>query len=315
MCYENMIETLKQLNVDVLYDIIACNGDGILVCDQNQHIVIANPAVCKMTGYELHELIGQPYSLLDSDNHDELFYQDMFENLYFDGTWHGELWNRKRDGSVFPVCQTVSVIHNKDGSISHHVFIIRDNTKLKQYEQQLQDLAFRDPLTNLYNRRFFFEHVTSQLSQFARTNTSFAVFVIDLDNFSTINNTYGHEFGDKLLVSISARLSKIFSRKSDTVARLGGDEFVAVISNLGSTEEEVSAVCEKISKKIINSLAQPHRLDEIVTKESASIGVVYTIDNCIDIAELISQADTAMYEGKYSGKNTYKIYPVDDCIS
>jgi diguanylate cyclase (GGDEF)-like protein/PAS domain S-box-containing protein len=306
----NLLETLQQLDVEVLFGIIANNGDGILITDANKKIIAANEALARQTGYSLTEMEGSNPSMFSSGKHDAAFYQHLMDNLHADGIWHGEFINKKKNGVLYYACETISVIRNGDGDITHYVSISRDNTKVREAEIELKNLAFRDPLTGLYNRRYFFEYLETQINHLHRTGTSYAVLIMDLDDFSEINNTYGHSVGDELLISISSRLNNIFNRKSDVVARMGGDEFIAILTDIGKTPEEMYAVCESFSKRLIRSLSQPHKLGDSVIKASSSIGLAYVGSTHQDVKEIVRQADNAMYRGKKAGKNTYKIYPV-----
>lgn len=310
MEHQDVTDLVQLLEPEVLGDIITFNGDGIIITDEFGLITLVNPALMNMTGFTLDDFIGNTPNIMNSGTQPKQFFTDLFEVLHTEGHWHGEIWNKKKNGELILMEETITVIRDEFGHIIHYVAIIRDNTEIRSMEDKLKEMAFRDPLTNLYNRRYFFEYFDQQIKDYNRNERPFALMVIDLDNFSDVNNTYGHDFGDNLLVKISERLTHTFKRQVDVVARHGGDEFVVLLPDIGEKKDDIYDNCEILCKKLIKSLSQPYNINGYSIKSTASIGVGYCINNCDDINDVISQADSSMYKGKRTGKNTYKIYPI-----
>ena len=289
--------------------------EGMFITDAKQMILQINHALTDMTGYTIEELAGQPRDILDSGRNPLAFFAKMSTSLKSEGKWTGEIWNRRKNGEVYPAWMTITAVHNTQKELTNFVFTLSDITMKKAAEEQIKNLAFYDPLTKLPNRRLMLDRLEHALSSCGRQKRLGAVLMIDLDNFKTLNDSYGHNIGDKLLRSVATRLESCM-RKGDTVSRMGGDEFVVIIEGLDETillEKQV----ETVAKKIITHLSEPYLLTHesntdkpkaIQYQCSCSIGIALFSEQAITVDELIKQADTAMYSAKAAGRNTLRFF-------
>ena len=289
--------------------------EGMLITDAKQVILQINHALTDMTGYTIEELAGQPRDILDSGRNPPAFFAKMSTSLKREGKWIGEIWNRRKNGEVYPAWMTITAVHNTQKELTNFVFTLSDITLKKAAEEQIKNLAFYDPLTKLPNRRLMLDRLEHALSSCGRQKRLGAVLMIDLDNFKTLNDSYGHNIGDKLLRSVATRLESCM-RKGDTVSRMGGDEFVVIIEGLDETillEKQV----ETVAKKIITHLSEPYLLTHesnsnkpkaIQYQCSCSIGIALFSEQAVTVDELIKQADTAMYSAKAAGRNTLRFF-------
>ena len=277
-------------------DVIDAAQDGIMVTDPEQKIRIANPAFTEMTGYAQDEILGQTPDILKSGHHDDGFYKQMWQSLSDHKRWQGEIWNRRRDGSVFPELLSISTIEDEAGDLTHYVGIFTDISKQKESEQRFQAMAYHDPLSGLPNRLLMMDRLAQAIRWSHRHKEVVAVLFIDLDGFKQVNDTAGHEAGDLLLQEISQRLRQSV-REEDTVARIGGDEFTLVVR--GTDDNTL----ERIANQTIELINQPVKIDDRSFTVGASVGISrYPLDSK-DPDGLICQADAAMYEAKKQGKN------------
>ena len=289
--------------------------EGMFITDAKQMILQINHALTDMTGYTIEELAGQPRDILDSGRNPPAFFAKMSTSLKSEGKWTGEIWNRRKNGEVYPAWMTITAVHNTQKELTNFVFTLSDITMKKAAEEQIKNLAFYDPLTKLPNRRLMLDRLEHALSSCGRQKRLGAVLMIDLDNFKTLNDSYGHNIGDKLLRSVATRLESCM-RKGDTVSRMGGDEFVVIIEGLDETillEKQV----ETVAKKIITHLSEPYLLTHesnsnkpkaIQYQCSCSIGIALFSEQAVTVDELIKQADTAMYSAKAAGRNTLRFF-------
>ncbi|MBF0621411.1 MAG: PAS domain S-box protein [Magnetococcales bacterium] len=277
--------------------------EGVLVTNKDSTIEMVNPAFTAITGYSLEEVVGKSPKMLRSGRHDEAFYNGMWKELDKTGKWRGEIWNRRKDGGIYPQLLSISAIRDTNSCITHYVGITSDISQRKVFEDYLQKLAFYDPLTAIPNRMLFHDRLTNELRQAERRDHKIAVFYLDLDHFKPINDTYGHEAGDLLLQQVAKRLTNLL-RKEDTIARLGGDEFAAILRCLNEPEKDAIMVAEKI----IHAIAEPFHIDKHVCRIGTSVGISFFPGTAISQDELVSQADEAMYQAKKSGRNQYVIY-------
>jgi diguanylate cyclase (GGDEF)-like protein/PAS domain S-box-containing protein len=277
--------------------------EGIMITDADDRIVAVNQAFTEITGYAADEVQGRNPRLLSSGRHDEAFYQAMQESLKRTGHWRGEVWNRHKNGQVFPVLQTVSVVQDETGRVTGHVLMFSDITHLKQTEARLEKLAYHDALTGLPNRLLFDERLEHAIQQAQRHGERLAVLYFDLDRFKSLNDTLGHQVGDALLEAIAARLSKRL-RKSDTLSRRGGDEFTVLLENLRKPEQAAN-----VARDILRQLGKPFPLPTGDTVQTGtSIGISLFPDDGRDPHELVQRADAAMYEAKAAGGGQYRFY-------
>lgn len=271
-------------------------SEGIILTDLDGRIQEANPAFCKLAGYELHELIGQNPRVLKSGRHDADFYRAMWDAIATSGRWEGEIWNRRKDGTVYPKLLSIDTIRDEEGRPERYVGLSADISKLKEAEESLNRLAFYDPLTGLPNRALFTDRFSQALARSKRESARAALLYLDLDHFKDVNDTLGHQAGDDLLKEAARRLSNQV-RGTDTVCRLGGDEFTVILENI-----KRSADAEAVARKIIEALQFPFRVAGNEVYVGASVGIaLYPFDG-VDFDDLVKHADAAMYEAKEKGR-------------
>lgn len=276
--------------------------EGIIVTDEHNRIVTVNPAFCRITGYEPHEVIGQPPSMLASGKHDAEFYNELWTQLNKRGFWSGEIWNRRKDGSVFPEWLSITVIRDELGGIKEHVAVFSDITQRKEDEEQIRFQAEYDALTHLPNRTLLFDRLKQAISFAKRESTKLALLFLDLDLFKTVNDTLGHVVGDELLQEVADRLVAAV-RESDTVARFGGDEFVILLQDVADVEDVAN-----VSGKIISDICRPFHISNRDVYIGASVGITLYPDDSVDANTMLQYADLAMYRAKEAGRNNYQFF-------
>ena len=276
--------------------------EGMMVCDGSNRILDVNPVFCEITGYSREEVLGRNPRMLSSERHDSHFYQDMWRTLTSAGHWSGEVWNRRKDGEVYAQRLAISTVRDQDEQLSHYVGTLSDISLLKTRHDQLERLAHYDVLTQLPNRLLFADRLEQGIAQSRRAGKRLALCYIDLDEFKPVNDRFGHEVGDQLLVEV-AKVLKTAVRAEDTVARLGGDEFVVLLLGLETREQ-----CVTTLTRIVRDLSAPFCLGQHSIRVSASIGVSLFPDDSEAPETLLRQADQAMYKAKAAGRNTYSFY-------
>ena len=285
--------------------VFATSAEGIVITDSHTRVVAVNPAFIRITGYEAAEIIGQTPQLLKSGYHDEGFYAGMWEALAASGRWQGEIWNRRKNGDIYPQWLSIAAIHGADGQVDKFVGTFSDITQRKRAEEQIWRQANYDILTGLPNRALFLDRLQRAVADARRDPQRIALLFVDLDNFKLVNDTRGHSAGDALLQEASRRLSACV-RDSDTVSRLGGDEFTIMLK--GVVDESDAAV---VAEKVIAALSRPFRLEGHQAIVGASIGITYFPDDAEDGEALLRNADMAMYRAKEMGRKTYAFYTND----
>ncbi|QIR15567.1 EAL domain-containing protein [Shewanella aestuarii] len=281
--------------------------EGMFVTDANGNILRANQAFTEVTGYSIDEMIGKNPRLLSSNVHDARFYSMMWQTIHNKGAWKGEIWNKRKNGQIYPEQLTITAVKDDLQQITHYVATLTDITANKAAEKEIHSLAFYDPLTKLPNRRLFMDRLSQALASSARTKSKGALLFLDIDHFKTLNDTLGHEQGDQLLKQIANRLQDMV-REHDTVARFGGDEFIVLLENL-SNEQDVAIVDAKsVASKILSSLNQTYQLSDHEYHTSTSIGVIIFNDHDVSPETLIRHADIAMYQAKHNGRNAICIF-------
>jgi len=231
----------------------------------------------------------------------------MWDSLHRSGAWEGEIWNRRKNGEVYPEHLTITAVKNADGIVTNYVSTLSDITQTKAAEDEIKHLAYYDPLTRLPNRRLLLDRLRQALASSTRSGRTGSLLFIDLDDFKTLNDTLGHDMGDLLLQQVSQRL-EFCVREGDTVARLGGDEFVVMLEDLSKDSLEAAAQTEAVGNKILSTLNQPYQLAAHEYRNSPSIGATLFNDNSQSIEELMKQADIAMYQSKKAGRNTQHFF-------
>lgn len=279
-------------------------AEGIFLLDREHRIVSVNPAFTVITGYRPDEVLGQdPAVLLHVRRHSDQFYRRLETNP--GGHWQGETYCRHKNGTVFPICENVSVVRDEGGAAGHYVVAFSDISAMRRAEAQLDHLTHHDPLTGLPNRLLFNDRLEQTLARARREEGRCAVLFFDLDGFKVINDTLGHSSGDLLLQTIAARLKRGL-RSNDTAARLGGDEFVVLLDHVAKSEDAA-----RIAGKLLEALALPVELGAEPVGVSASAGISVYPDNGRSRDALLKAADTAMYSAKAQGRNRYCFYTED----
>ncbi|MCX8086836.1 MAG: EAL domain-containing protein [Rhodocyclaceae bacterium] len=279
-------------------------GEAIVVTDAAAVIQTVNAAFTQITGYTASEAIGQRTTLLKSGRHSAEFYQAMWQALRDNGFWQGEIWNKRKNGEIYPEWLTINRICNEAGEVEHYVAVFSDITQIKDSQRKAEYLATHDPLTGLPNRALFHDRLRHALAQARRHKSRVALLFIDLDNFKTINDTLGHDIGDELLKQAADRLREVV-RDVDTVARLGGDEFTAILSDC------TAEVADRVARRIIDDLSASFEIAGRALFVSASIGVAFYPDDGTDSTSLVRAADAAMYRAKEQGRNRVEFFKPD----
>lgn len=292
----------SERNLQLAEKVIQTSLEGIMITDAKGRIMRVNPAFTDLTGYRPDEVIGQSPAVLQSGRHDKTFYDRMWATLGRDGQWRGEIWNRRKNGEIYPELLTIKAITDERDEITHYAALFSDITELKENERKIRHLAYYDPLTGLPNRRLFHDRLDLAIAHAHRSGGRLAVLFIDLDHFKKINDTLGHAVGDELLEVVAGKLTDCL-REDDSVARTGGDEFLALLPEI----EDFEPVAD-IAQRIIDSLSQPVVLEGRELVIGCSVGVAFYPDDGEDSEALLKHADIAMYRAKQSGRNTYSLF-------
>lgn len=276
--------------------------EGIIITSRDGVITDVNPAFCEITGYSREEVVGRRPNFLKSGKHSPAFYAKLWQSVLEHGYWQGEVWNRRKNGELYAELLTISALTDDEGESHHFVGLFSDITQSKQQQETLELMAHYDVLTKLPNRVLFADRFTQAAAHSRRTNTLLAVCFLDLDSFKPVNDNYGHEIGDQLLVEVAARL-KANVRDEDTISRFGGDEFAILFRDVESESQ-----CSDMLQRIHRSLANPYHLNENIIEISASSGVTFYPSDDADLDTLLRHADQTMYEAKLAGRNTFKLF-------
>ncbi len=305
--FNHMVAEIDKSQRDLQRAAVVFEGtsEGIIITDSKHCIVAVNSAFTHITGYTLPEVSGKNPSILQSGRHDKAFFQAMWRSLTESGKWQGEIWNRRKNGEIYPELLTVNAVRDKSGIITHHVGIFSDISRIKETESKLAHLAHHDPLTGLPNRLLFHDRLEQAVLRAQREVNSTAILFLDLDRFKNINDSMGHAKGDLLLQQVAVRLRRAM-RADDTIARLGGDEFVLIVDVL-KKKKDAAAVAEHI----LNQFRQPFDLDGQEVFIDASVGISIYPKDGEDVQTLVRNADAAMYRAKAEGRNNYQFYTSD----
>ncbi|MEO5377190.1 MAG: EAL domain-containing protein [Magnetococcus sp. DMHC-6] len=284
------------------HKVIENANEAILITTPQSVITYVNPAYEWLTGWSREEVVGKTPSITKSGRHPPAFYEQMWHLIKKEGHWEGEVWDRRKNGEIFPKLLSISAIKDTAGQVQNFVGIFMDISQQKAIEQKLQNLAYYDPLTNLANRALFQERLNHEIAVAHRQLKELALFFIDLDRFKQVNDTLGHAAGDELLQTVARRIvGKV--RESDTVARLGGDEFTVVLTNVGQVSQISS-----IAQAILHAVSSPMIIKEQEIRVGASIGVAIYPTDGTDFDTLTKHADMAMYLAKERGRNNYQFF-------
>lgn len=278
--------------------------EGMIVTDAENIIIKVNQAFTDITGYSAEEAIGRaPQLLLRSGRQKTSFYAAMSASIETTGAWQGELWNRRKNGEIYPEWHTITVVKGEDGKPSHYVATLTDITERKEAEEKIRQLAFYDPLTHLPNRRLLLERLRHSIEVNRREGKFLALLMLDLDRFKAVNDNLGHAAGDELLQQVANRIT-VRLREVDVVARLGGDEFVVLLNDIMRPEDAA-----RIAEEIVIDLSKPFQLvlsDNV--RIGASIGISLYPQHGTDSETLMANADTALYQAKERGRGCYAYF-------
>ncbi len=282
--------------------VFANSQEGIMITNADNCIIDINPSFTRLTGYTRDEVLGRNPEFLGAGKQREEFYQEMWNSINTKGEWQGELWNRHKSGRLFAELLSVVAIKDENGKLQHYMGAFTDITMFKQHEADLDRIAHYDVLTSVPNRRLLNDRMEQAIASSRRNNNILAVCYLDLDGFKPINDEFGHDAGDLVLVEVARRLQKML-RAADTIARLGGDEFVLLWNNIGSEEN-----CNKALERVLDTVSKPIVIGDAEVSVSASVGVTLYPNDDVDSDSLLRHADHAMYSAKQLGKNRYQIF-------
>ena len=298
----------KNIELDLSISAIAFEAqDSMMVSDHNQIILRVNKAFTEITGYLPNEVIGKTPLPLRSKLHDAEFYKAIWDGVRNNGAWKGEIYSMRKNGDVFPGILSITAVKDSNNIVTNYVTTLVDITREKTTADEIQFLAFYDPLTGLANRRLLIDRLNHALVSHTRTGRDGALLFLDLDHFKSLNDTLGHDVGDMLLKEVANRLTACV-REDDTVARLGGDEYVVLLENLSDKPLEAARQAENIGTKILNALNEPYQLGVHEHINTPSIGAALFSDHNESQEELLKHADIAMYQAKKAGRNNLRFY-------
>jgi len=281
-------------------------NEGITITDADANIIEVNRAFTRITGYRREEVLGQNPRILQSGHHTKAFYEQMWQMLQTQGSWIGEIWNRRKTGDVYAELKTISAVYDAQGQVQHYIALFLDISAQKDYQQQLERIAHYDALTGLPNRVLLADRLRQAMAQTERRGKQIAVACLDLDEFKSVNDVYGHETGDQLLVRLAQRMQHVL-RESDTLARSEGDEFIILLNDITHI-----AACVSLLQRLLDIIAAPQHDQGRWLQVSASVGVsLYPQAEPVDADQLLRQAGQAMYQAKLAGKNGYHLFDTE----
>ena len=301
----NVVDVVKNSIIEQIFE---HTNEAIIVTDNRGFIQAINKSFSVVTGYSEVEVIGKTPAILNSGRQDKYFYQQFWRAIIDEGSWQGEIWNKRKNGEIYPEWLNVSSVKDKNGQISNYICQFTDITSRKKSEEELHFYAYHDALTSLPNRHLLFEKLKNLCVLHQQKPTCFAVLFCDLDRFKVINDSLGHDVGDELLKCVASRF-KAKLRENDIIARSGGDEFIVVMEG-----EKVFHNLEKICLQILSLFEKPFQTKYGEFKTTISIGVSQFPSDSMDIRELISFADVAMFKVKKSGGNHYSFFDVKEKV-
>ena len=285
--------------------------EAMLVSDRRGQIIRVNRALTELTGFRAAQVLGQLLGIFISDRQAaELDLNAARKTLEKQGRWSGELWCNRSDGEAFPAWVTVTAVRSERRRVSHYVVAATDITDRKQVEDRIRDLAYRDPLTGLPNRRLLDDRLDQAIAAALRHQRHGALLFIDLDDFKRLNDNWGHDVGDQLLVEAARRLESRI-RDTDTVSRLGGDEFVVMLTDLGLDRLAARERALTVAETLRNALNSPYQFDDAAVpalRSSCSIGISLFGGLARSRRELLKRADAALYQAKQAGRNRLRFF-------
>jgi diguanylate cyclase (GGDEF)-like protein/PAS domain S-box-containing protein len=279
-----------------------CTCEGVLVTNSNGLIVHVNRAFMEITGYQREEVLGQRPNMFKSGHHPPGFYQAMFAALDSLGEWSGEIWNRRKNGEIYPQWQTIRLICDDQGRLSQYVAVFSDISAIKNSEHELAHLAHHDPLTDLPNRLLLTDRAGQAVASAQVHKRGCALLMIDLDHFKLINDSLGHSVGDQLLKAVAERLNALFG-PGYTLARLSGDEFAVLTENCPQPGHAAA-----LAQRVIDGLKEPFQIDGHPLFINASIGISLFPSDALSAEQLLRNADSALFKAKSAGRDGYALY-------
>lgn len=276
--------------------------EGIMITDTDARITRVNSMFTEITGFTFEEIKGKNPSVLQSGNHDQEFYKNIWEQITNTGSWYGEINNRRKNGEYFTSLQSITAVQSKDGSVMGYVSVFSDISERKNYEKKLTHMAMHDGLTSLPNRIHFQNNLNQAIHIAKRNKYKIAILFLDLNKFKEINDKLGHEAGDQLLKETAKRLKECI-REEDTVARIGGDEFVILLPEIKNSVDALNIV-----RKVLHKISEPFSIGKKTIIPSISIGISIYPDHAEDADTLLKLADKAMYNAKQKEKDRYEFY-------
>lgn len=294
---------LQERHLKLAAKVFEQSSEGFLITNAENRIVMVNKAFTDISGYSEAEVIGNTPHLFSSDKQDDTFYRKMWSDINEKGRWQGEIWNRRKNGEIYPELLNISSVHDDEGQLTHFVAVFSDISSLKASEAQLEYLAHHDPLTTLPNRLMLFERLGHGIEISKREGKLMALLMLDLDRFKDVNDSYGHLAGDQLLQQVASRLH-LRLREADTVARLGGDEFTVLLEDISHKEDAA-----RVAEHIITDLSAPYLLPGSgEARIGVSIGISLYPKHGNTPETLLQQADTALYLAKSQGRGRFAYF-------
>ena len=293
---------IAELKLRLASKVLEHTQEGIVLTDSLKRIIAVNPAFLKTTGYTSEEVIGFTPSILKSGLHDEKFYQDMHDSFVDHDGWKGEIWNKRKNGEIYPEWANIKVIRKINGEVDCYIGLFSDITNQEEMKQKLNELAYYDELTGLANRSLLYDRLQHALVQSRRGGFGMAVLFLDLDHFKEVNDNHGHEVGDLVIKEAADRLTYCL-REGDTLSRLGGDEFVAILTNYTDT-----AVPAQIADRMVRALEKPFLFDNDELYVTTSVGISIFPDDGDEVTILLKNADKAMYCAKSLGRSNFQFF-------
>lgn len=307
-CIANRIAShCDHLEVQSIFSRTIQTHEAIVITDLKGDIEQVNEAFTSITGYTAEDVVGKNPRLLKSGEHDAFFYKLLWDELIGKGSWSGEIWNRKKDGSLFLAWQSISVVPSAEGKPWRYVSVFMDITQRKRDQEWITQQADYDPLTDLPNRRFFRNRLDTFLEDASLRNRFGAVMFVDLDQFKSVNESMGHHIGDHVLKIVGQRLINCL-QENDVVARLGGDEFVILVNDLGQVRSHAEKAIDVIAEKILRAFRAPFEIDSEAFTLGCSVGITLAPNGANSAHELLIQADAAMCHAKHFGRHSYYVY-------
>lgn len=310
-CFVIMIEdtTVRKKAEQKLHlanKVIESSSEAILITDHANKIIRVNPAFTQLTGYQEDEVIGQTPKFLNSSRHSKRFYQALWRNLLEKGHWQGEIWDRRKDGSIYPKWMNISTISDsKEDGVGKYVALCSDISEQKKTENKIRYMVYHDALTGLANRSLFEERLTRAINDAELDHNKIAVMLLDLDHFNKINDSMGHYIGDQLLIEVSKRLKSVF-RNTDLISRFGGDEFVIMLDKVSEREH-----IKSLAQKVLEVFEKPLHVLDYTMHITPSIGITLFPEDGVNHQTLIQNVDTAMFSSKKDGRNQFTFFASD----